>query len=359
TTENPMTETELQSLAGAIPGIDPEILTAAQARLDDLTKPPGSLGRLEELGKRLCGIQGRVPPVVGRKRVYTLAADHGVTAEGVSAFPSEVTPQMVLNFLRGGAAINVLTRHAGAEIVVVDVGVNHDFDGVPGLVHAKVASGTANLAVGPAMTRPQALQALGVGVDLANSAVADGVRLLGIGEMGIGNSTPAAAILACLGGLSPDAVVGRGTGVDDAGLQRKADAVRRGLEVNRPVPGDGLDVLAKVGGLEIAGMAGLCLGAARHRLPVVVDGFIATAAALIATRLAPAVAGYLFLSHVSQEQAHGRMLELLGQRPLLDLDLRLGEGTGSALAFSLLDAAAKIMAEMATFSEAGVSGKDG
>jgi nicotinate-nucleotide--dimethylbenzimidazole phosphoribosyltransferase len=208
------------------------------------------------------------------------------------------------------------------------------------------------------MTKQQALRGLGVGVELADRAAADGVRLLGIGEMGIGNTTPAAAILACLGGLTADAVVGRGTGVDDAGLRRKADAVRRGLEVNRPEPADGLDVLAKVGGLEIAGMAGLCLGAARHRLPVVVDGFIATAAALIATRLAPTVAEYLFLSHVSQEQAHGRMLELLGQRPLLDLDLRLGEGTGAALAFSLLDAAAKIMAEMATFSEAGVSNKE-
>jgi nicotinate-nucleotide--dimethylbenzimidazole phosphoribosyltransferase len=354
-----MTETELRGLVESIPGIEPTVLVAAQARLDDLTKPPESLGRLEEVGKRLSGIQGRVPPQIRRKRVYTLAADHGVTAEGVSAFPSEVTPQMVLNFVNGGAAINVLSRHAGAEIVVVDIGVNYEFGAVDGLVHAKVAPGTANLARGPAMTREQALQALQVGADLADRAADDRVDLLGIGEMGIGNTTPAAAILACLGGLAPQAVVGRGTGVDDAGLNRKAEAVRRGLAENRPDPADPLDVLTKVGGLEIAGMTGICLGAAARRVPVVVDGFIATAAALVAVGMAPTVKEYLFLSHVSQEQAHGRMLELLGQRPLLDLDLRLGEGTGAALAFLVIEAAAKIMSEMATFSEAGVSGKDG
>lgn len=352
-----MTETELNSLAGAIPAIDPVILTAAQARLDDLTKPPGSLGRLEEIGKRLCGIQGRVPPTVGKKRVYTLAADHGVTADGVSAFPSEVTPQMVLNFLRGGAAINVLTRHVGAEIAVVDMGVNYDFGGCPGLIHAKVARGTANFTRGPAMSREQALQAIGVGVGLATQAAEDGVTLLGIGEMGIGNTTAASALLAAFSGWSADEVVGRGTGVDDAGLARKAEAVRRALEVNRPRPADALDVLTKVGGFEIAGMMGICLGAAARRIPVAVDGFISTAAALTAVRFCPAVGEYLFLSHLSQERAHIRMVEQFTTNPLLVLELRLGEGTGAALAFTLIDAAAKLINEMATFSEAGVSGR--
>jgi nicotinate-nucleotide--dimethylbenzimidazole phosphoribosyltransferase len=354
-----MTETELRTLVGRIEPLDPADLAAAQARLDDLTKPPGSLGRLEEVARRLAAIQRTTRPAIRRKRVYTLAADHGVTEEGVSAFPREVTPQMVLNFLRGGAAINVLTRHVGAEIAVVDVGVDYDFGEAQGLVHAKVARGTRNLARGPAMTRDEALRALGVGVELAAQAAADGVDLLGVGEMGIGNTTPASAILAAFTGLTPDEVVGRGTGVDDGGLRRKADAIARGLEVNRPDPSDPLDVLAKVGGLEIAGMAGLCLGAAARRLPVAVDGFISTSAALVAVRLAPAAADYLFLSHLSQERAHIRMVQHFGQNPLLVLELRLGEGTGAALALSILEASAKILSEMATFGEAGVSNREG
>ncbi|WP_025324442.1 nicotinate-nucleotide--dimethylbenzimidazole phosphoribosyltransferase [Deferrisoma camini] len=353
-----MTERELHNLAAGIRPLAPTDLEAAQARLDDLTKPPGSLGRLEEVAKRLAAIQRTTRPRIGRKRVYTLAADHGVTEEGVSAYPREVTAQMVLNFLRGGAAINVLARHAGAEIVVVDVGVDHDFHGVQGLVHAKVARGTRNLARGPAMTRAQALQALGVGVDLARQAARDRVDLVGIGEMGIGNTTPASAILAAFTGLPPAEVVGRGTGVDDEGLRRKAEVVGRALEVNRPDPSDPLDVLHKVGGFEIAGMAGVCLGAAALGLPVVVDGFISTAAALVACRLAPRAAEYLFLSHLSQERAHIRMVEHLGQEPLLVLELRLGEGTGAALAMPVIEAAARILSEMATFSEAGVSNRE-
>lgn len=354
-----MTENDLRALAGRIEPLAPADLAAAQARLDDLTKPPGSLGRLEEVARRLAAIQRTVRPAIRRKRVYTLAGDHGVTEEGVSAFPREVTPQMVLNFLRGGAAINVLTRHVGAEIAVVDVGVDYDFGGAGGLIHAKVARGTRNLARGPAMTREEALRAVGVGAELAARAAADRVDLLGVGEMGIGNTTPASAILAALTGLAPDEVVGRGTGIDDAGLRRKADAIARGLAVNRPDPADPLDVLAKVGGLEIAAMTGLCLGAAARRLPVVVDGFISTSAALVAVRLAPAAAQYLFLSHLSQERAHIRMVEHFGQNPLLVLELRLGEGTGAALAMSILEASAKILSEMATFGEAGVSNREG
>ncbi|MEW6486683.1 MAG: nicotinate-nucleotide--dimethylbenzimidazole phosphoribosyltransferase [Thermodesulfobacteriota bacterium] len=346
-------------MVGRIEPLAPADLAAAQARLDDLTKPPGSLGRLEEVARRLAAIQRTTRPAIRRKRVYTLAGDHGVTEEGVSAFPREVTPQMVLNFLRGGAAINVLTRHVGAEIAVVDVGVDYDFGGAGGLIHAKVARGTRNLARGPAMTRDEALRAVGVGEELAARAAADRVDLLGVGEMGIGNTTPASAILAAFTGLTPDEVVGRGTGVDDAGLRRKADAIARGLAVNRPDPTDPLDVLAKVGGLEIAAMTGLCLGAAARRLPVAVDGFISTSAALVAVRLAPAAADYLFLSHLSQERAHIRMVEHFGHNPLLVLELRLGEGTGAALAMSVLEASAKILSEMATFGEAGVSNREG
>ncbi len=353
-----MEESALQSLVGSILPLEPECLDAAQRRLDDLTKPPGSLGRLETVARRLAGIQRTAKPAIHRKRVYTLAGDHGVTEEGVSAFPREVTAQMVLNFLRGGAAINVLARHVGAEVVVVDIGVDHDFGDLEGLVHVKVARGTANLARGPAMGRREALAALGVGVGLADRAAEDGVDLVGVGEMGIGNTTPAAAILAAFTGLDPCEAVGRGTGVDDRGLARKAEAVRRGLEVNRPDPADPLDVLAKVGGLEIAGIAGVCLGAAARRIPVAVDGFISTAGAMVAARLAPAVKEYLFLSHLSQERAHIRMVEHLDQNPLLVLELRLGEGTGAALAMSVIEASARILSEMATFSEAGVSNRE-
>jgi nicotinate-nucleotide--dimethylbenzimidazole phosphoribosyltransferase len=353
-----MTKPELRELTEGIRPLDGAMLAAAQERLDSLTKPPGSLGRLERVAQRLAAIQGSVKPVIRRKRVYTLAGDHGVTEEGVSAFPREVTPQMVLNFLHGGAAINVLTRHVGAEIRVVDVGVDYDFDGTPGLVHAKIARGTGNLAHGSAMSRDEALQAIGVGVALAREAVDEGVDLLGIGEMGIGNTTPASAILCAFTGLAPEEAVGVGTGVDAAGLARKAAAIRRGLAVNAPDPRDPVDVLHKVGGYEIAGMAGICLGAASRGVPVVVDGFIATAAALVAVRLCKAVEEYLFLSHLSQERAHIRMVEHLDENPLLVLEMRLGEGTGAALAMSIVEAAAKILSEMATFGEAGVSNKE-
>lgn len=353
-----MQESTLRNVVDAIEPLDDQHLEAAQRRLDSLTKPAGSLGRLEEVARRLAGIQRRVTPVIGKKRVYTLAGDHGVTAEGVSAFPREVTAQMVLNFLRGGAAINVLSRHVNAEVVVVDMGVDYDFADAPGLVHAKVARGTANLARGPAMSRAQALEALGVGVGLADRAADEGVDLLGVGEMGIGNTTPAAAILAAFTGLPASEAVGRGTGVDDAGLARKAQAVRDALEINRPDPLDAVDVLGKVGGFEIAGIAGVCLGAAARKTPVVVDGFISTAGALVAARLAPQVQQYLFLSHLSQERAHIRMVQYLQQNPLLVLELRLGEGTGAALAMSVVEASARILAEMATFGEAGVSTRE-
>jgi nicotinate-nucleotide--dimethylbenzimidazole phosphoribosyltransferase len=353
-----MTQEELVELCDGVKPLDPALFEKAQERLDSLTKPPGSLGRLEEFARRLGAIQGTVKPFIGKKRVYTLAGDHGVTEEGVSAFPSEVTPQMVLNFVGAGAAINVLTRHVGAEIMVVDMGVNYDFTDVVGLIDCKVAKGTANFTKGPAMTAAETAQAVSAGVELARQAKADGVTLLGVGEMGIGNTTPAAAILAAFSGLSPEEVVGRGTGVDDDGLKRKADAVRRGLEVNAPDANDPLDVLAKVGGFEIAGMTGVFLGAAACGIPVLADGFISSSAALVALKLCPALADYLFVAHLSQEQGHVKLVELLGQQPIIDLSMRLGEGTGAALAMSILEAAARIPSEMATFAEAGVSDKE-
>jgi nicotinate-nucleotide--dimethylbenzimidazole phosphoribosyltransferase len=353
-----MTQEELVALCAEIKPVDPELLEKAQERLNSLTKPPGSLGRLEEFAGRLGAIQQTVKPFIGKKRVYTLAGDHGVTEEGVSAFPSEVTPQMVLNFVGAGAAINVLTRHVGSEIMVVDMGVNFDFGNVAGLIDCKVAKGTANFTKGAAMTVEQTARAVSAGVELARQAKTDGVTLLGVGEMGIGNTTPAAAILAAFSGLSPEEVVGRGTGVDDEGLKRKADAVKRGLEVNAPDANNPLDVLAKVGGFEIAGMTGVFLGAAACGIPVLADGFISSSAALVALKLCPALADYLFVAHLSQEQGHVKMVELLGQQPIVDLSMRLGEGTGAALAMSILEAAARIPSEMATFAEAGVSDKE-
>jgi len=355
-----MTEKDLIELAASVKPPDRAVWVLAAERLDNLTKPPGSLGRLEEIAGRIAAIQGRVKPVITKKRIYTLAGDHGVTAEGVSPYPKEVTPQMVLNFIAGGAAINVLARHAGAEVRVVDVGVDFDFPpDTPGLLNRKVGRGTANLALGPAMTRGEVVAAMGVGIQLADEAAADGVNLLGVGEMGIGNTTPSAAILSVFAGIAPEEAVGRGTGIDDAGLLKKAAVVRRGIEVNRPEQGDPLGVLEKVGGFEIAAMAGLYLGAAAKGIPVVADGFISGAAALAAVRFCPEVAGYLFLSHLSGERGHAALVEALGQKPVLDLNMRLGEGTGAALAISLIEASTKIISEMATFAEAGVSNKEG
>ncbi|MHB0874429.1 MAG: nicotinate-nucleotide--dimethylbenzimidazole phosphoribosyltransferase [Anaerolineae bacterium] len=333
--------------------------TMARRRQDMLTKPQGSLGRLEELSIQLAGITGNPVPAINDKVIFTLAGDHGVVAEGVSAFPQAVTPQMVLNFLNGGAAINVLSRHVGARVVVVDMGVAADMAPHPDLVSRKVAHGTANIARGPAMSETQALKALLEGIDLVESELERGVDIVGTGDMGIGNTTPSAAIAAAFTGRPAADVVGRGTGVDEAGLSRKVAAVERALAVNAPNATDALDVLTKVGGLEIAGLAGVIIGAAAHRIPAVIDGYISTAAAMIACVLAPRSRDYMIAAHRSQEQGHRIMLEWLGLRPLLDLDMRLGEGTGAALGISLAEAACKILAEMATFDEAGVAGKDG
>ncbi len=348
----------LEQTIARIQDLDQTALAAAKARQDTLTKPPGSLGRLEELSIQLAGIAGNPLPTINDKVIITMAGDHGVVAEGVSAYPQEVTSQMVLNFLHGGAAINALARHIGARIAIVDMGVAADLEPHPSLAVRKIACGTANMAQGPAMTRQQAENALAAGIEIVTAEIEKGLDIVGTGDMGIGNTTPSAAIAAALTGESAAKIAGRGAGVDDEGLKRKIEAIERALAVNRPDPKDGLDVLAKVGGFEIGGLAGVMLGAAAHRKPVMVDGFISTAAAMIAVAIAPKARPYLIAAHRSQECGHGLMLDWLGLKPLLDFDLRLGEGTGAALGISMAEAACKILAEMATFAEAGVSDKE-
>lgn len=334
---------------------DVRLLAQAQTRLDRLTKPVGSLGRLEELAAWYVMITGEMKPKVPRGAVFTFAADHGVTVEGVSAYPSAVTPQMVLNFLRGGAGVNVLARHVGIEVRVVDIGVAFDFESAPGLMHRKVMPGTKNLMVEPAMSLAQAEQALQVGIELATEAAHEGIGLIGTGEMGIGNTTASSAITAAMTRRPVSDVTGRGTGINDAGHAHKIDVIQRALAFHRLDSAAAMEVLAKVGGLEIGGLAGLMLGAAAARIPVVLDGFIAGAAALIAVGLEPRCKDYLIASHQSVERGHRAILDYLGLKPLLDLDLRLGEGTGACLGMSLVFAAIKILTEMATFDEAGVS----
>ena len=337
----------------AIPSLDAAAMREAEARQARLTKPAGSLGRLEELSIRLAGMTGRLDPPLDAAVVFTLAADHGVSAEGVSAYPREVTPQMVLNFLRGGAAINVLARAAGARVVVADVGVDAELPADPGLRSVKIRRGTASITRGPAMSTEEANEAIAVGRQLVRDEQPD-VALTG--DMGIGNTTASAAVICALTGLDPKEIVGRGTGVDDAGLERKLAAVRAALRVNASLIAQGpMQVLAGVGGLEIGGLAGVMLEAASQRKPVIIDGFISGAAALLAAAIDPAVTGYLIASHRSQELGHRAVLERLGLQPLLDLDLRLGEGTGAALALPIVRAAVLLLNEMATFDEAGVS----
>ncbi len=349
----------LEEAISCIGPLDEEAMAAARARQDQLTKPQGSLGRLEELSVQVAGITGNPRPVIREKAVIVVAGDHGVAAEGVSAYPQEVTAQMVYNFLRGGAGINVLARHVGARVTVVDAGVAADLEPHPELKIRKIGYGTGNIARGPAMSREQAVQALELGIALVEEEIARGLDIVAPGDMGIANTTPATAIAAAVTGLSPAVLVGRGTGVDDAGLARKTAAVEQALRVNRPDPRDGVDLLAKVGGFEIGTIAGIVLGAAAHRIPVVIDGFISTAGALVAAALAPQVTAYCIAAHNSAERGHRAMLEHLGLTPLLDLGMRLGEGTGAALAMSLVEAACKVLNEMATFAEAGVSERSG
>ena len=348
----------LQKTLKSITHVNRQLTPSIQSHLDDLTKPQGSLGRLEEIAMQYCLATHTATPTLGKMRIYCFAGDHGVANEGVSAFPKEVTPQMVLNMLGGGAAINVFTRHVGAELRIVDMGVDTDFANLPGLINRKVKRGTANMTKGPAMTRLEVTQALESGIALATDAAAEGVTLLGTGEMGIANTTPATALFAAYLGMVPAEITGRGTGLNEDGVRHKQAVIEKALAVNPSDPATPLETLAALGGFEIAGITGLILGAAASRIPVVVDGFISSAGALAAMRLQPEVAPYLFFSHVSQERGHRAIMERLAIRPILDLNLRLGEGTGAALAMNIIAAAIKMYNEMATFSSAHVSHRD-
>jgi nicotinate-nucleotide--dimethylbenzimidazole phosphoribosyltransferase len=338
--------------------LDEKAMAEARRRQDDLTKPQGSMGQLEFLSIQVAGIKGDAKPRIIHKVIFTLAGDHGVTRGGVSAYPSEVTPQMVYNFLRGGAAINVLARQVGARVIVADLGVASEFERHPQLKNKKVALGTDNMAEGPAMSREEAIRSIEAGMELVEEELTKGMDILGTGDMGIGNTTPSSAITSALTGEDVVAVTGKGTGLDEEGWMRKVKVIQKALALNRPDPKDAIDVLSKVGGFEIGGIAGVILAGARYGIiPVVIDGFISGAAALIAASLSPQVKPYLIASHQSSEPGHKRILEHLGLTPLLSLNMRLGEGTGAALGIFLVEASLKILDEMATFTEAGVSEK--
>ena len=352
-------------LGKIIKGIQPvkrQWIQKARQRTARLVMPTRALGRLHEISEQLCGIRQTLEPAIHQKTILVMAADHGVVEEGVSAYPQEVTPAMVRTFLAGGAGINAISRQVGADVWVVDMGVMTDVDtsglkDAGRLVVEKIGQGTANFARGPAMSQRDAEKALLIGFNQASTLIERGADILGTGDMGIGNTTPAAAVGAVLTGASLAEMVGRGTGVDDDGLARKRDIVRRGIEINHPDREDGLDVLAKVGGFEIGGIAGCILAGAFHRRAVVIDGFISTAGALIADALCPTVKDYLFAGHCSAEPGHRLMLKHLGLDPILDLGMRLGEGTGAALAMGVIESAVRMFKEVLTFEEAGVADK--
>jgi nicotinate-nucleotide--dimethylbenzimidazole phosphoribosyltransferase len=348
-------EEKIKQLIAGIKPLDRQAMEAAADRQNQLTKPTGALGILEALSIQIAGIQGRSKPSLEHKIIFTLAGDHGVAADGVSAYPPEVTAQMVLNILAGGAGINVLARQVGATVVVADLGVNYDFTGDHVPLDCKIRKGTSSLLHGPAMTRAEAIQGILAGAELVDRQ--DKIDILGTGEMGIGNTTPSSAIAAVLTGCPVREVTGRGTGVTDQAWEAKVKIIEKALAVNQPDPADGLDVLAKVGGFEIAGLVGVILAGAKLGVPVVIDGFISGAAALVAHALAPLSAEYMIASHQSVEIGHQRINEKIGLRPLLNLDLRLGEGTGAAMGMFLAQCAVAILNEMATFGEAGVADK--
>ena len=358
-----MTDLDLNQILANINPLDNTFLKKARERTAQLVMPTRALGRLHDISERLCAINATLTPSTSKKAILIMAGDHGVTAESVSAYPQEVTGAMVQTFLAGGAAINALARQVGADVRVVDMGIIPELspdttNNARRLIVCKIAPGTANLATGPAMTRSQAENAIITGFEKASELFDAGLDLLGTGDMGIGNTTPSAAIGAVLTDTSLDKMVGRGTGVDNAGLELKKTIIKKGIAVNRPNQTDGLDVLAKVGGFEIGGIAGCFLAGAYQRKPVIVDGFISTAGALVAQALCPIVTDYLFSGHCSAEAGHRAMLRHLKLEPIFDLGMRLGEGTGAALAMGVLDAAVSVFKEVMTFDEAGVPGKD-
>jgi nicotinate-nucleotide--dimethylbenzimidazole phosphoribosyltransferase len=349
----------LNQTINSIKPLDKEAMAEARTRQDKLTKPAGSLGRLEELSIQIAGIERKARPGIENKAVITMAGDHGVVDEKVGNWPREVTAQMVENFLRGGAGINVLARQAGARIVFVDMGVASDLKPSPQLIVRKIGYGTKNMCLGPAMTKEQAIKAVEAGIEIVSSEADKGLDIVGTGDMGIGNTTASSAIFAALTGKPVEEVTGRGTGLTDEQLVHKIDVIKRALAVNKPDPLKPLDVLAKVGGFEIGGLAGVMLGAAARRIPIVIDGFISGAAALIAAALAPQLKDYIIAAHVSAEAGHSAMLKHMGLKPLLNLDMRLGEGTGAALGIFIVEAAVRTLNEMATFAEASVSEGEG
>lgn len=351
----PMT---LEACRQAIAPLDASAMSEAARRWDTLTKPIGSLGRLETLACRVAGITGLTRPRLVERVVFVLAGDHGVVAEGVSAYPSAVTAQMVYNFVRGGAAINVLSRHVDARVIVADMGVDAEFPQVPGLMNRKIRRGTHNFARQPAMTPTEALASVESGIALADAEVKDSQTWVVTGDMGIGNTTASSAIVAAMTGAAVDTVTGGGTGVTGPGLERKAAVIREALDRHRPAAHDPLDVLTKVGGFEIGGLAGVMLGAAAHRCPVILDGLISAAAALLAVGLIPAARDYMIAGHRSVEPGHSVALHFLGLTPVLDLEMRLGEGTGGVLALTILEAACRLLDSMATFEEAGVATRE-
>ena len=338
--------------------INLKLMEKAQNKLDNLTKPQGSLGRLEDFAKRVAGISGTLSPTVKRKVIFVMAGDHGVAEEGVSAYPQEVTFQMVYNFIQGGAAINVLARHIGAKIVVVDMGVAKDFPSGKGIVVKKISYGTKNIAKGPAMSKVEAERAIMAGIEVFEDELSKkGIDIIGLGEMGIANTTSSSAIVACLTKSKVEDVTGRGTGIDESQLKNKIRVIKQAIEVNRPDPEDALNVLSKIGGFEIGGLVGCILAAASHRVPIVIDGFISCVSALIAIKLAPLAKDYIFTSHNSVEKGHKIALKYIEKVPMFDLGMRLGEGTGAALGISFVDAGVKILTQMATFADAGVDNK--
>ena len=345
---------ELKEILSAITPPDRNLFTKAREKLDQMAIPRGSLGRLEECAQRVVAISGTMKPSVTKKTIAVFAGDHGVVEEGVSAFPQNVTTQMVANFIKGGAGINVLARHTGAKVLVVDMGIAGEMDPQAGLLLKKIACGTQNMRKGPAMTRAQALEGILTGLNIAQDLKSHKPELLGTGDMGIGNTTSSSAIAALLTNGTVEEVTGRGTGVSNALLRRKIDVIKAALDNNKPDPADPLDVLSKVGGFEIAGIAGLIIGSASCHIPVVIDGFISGAAALIAVSLNPIIGEFLFAAHQSVEPGHRIVLDALGQKPLLDLSMRLGEGTGAALGISIVEAGVKVLREVLTFQEAGV-----
>ncbi len=341
-----------------ITGLDLCLMQKAQNRLDHLTKPINSLGRLEDLAKLIVGISGNENPQFANKVVFTFAADHGVAEEKVSAFPQEVTAQMVYNFLNGGAGINILANHAGARVVIADIGVANDLKTHPKLISKKIAAGTKNMAKGPAMTRNEAIKSIETGIEIYENELKTGIDICGIGEMGIANTTASSALTAIFTKTKIEEITGKGTGIDDKALKNKISVIKRAIAINKPTATDPIDVLAKIGGLEIGALSGIIIASASHKVPVVLDGFISGAAALVAYSLEPKTREYMIASHCSVESGHKHILKHLGLKPLFDLSLRLGEGTGAAIGIMLAEASIKILTQMATFENAGVSNKN-